>query len=909
MVKPPKSMQPEGVNLEKAGRAFHDDSQHNHVARKIPPDPREQEELHAQAPTKPRPEVHFAPDGVSPERHPREQEDLEIEAPTKPRSRPEVRFAPDIQDSEKPKKLKRKNPGMASVLRNLQRRHGRVVRSSKSTDETVKEDAGVEDSHEAEAEPPAHTALHSESQSVDAAHCDALQLDSETVKVDVYEGSHEMDPPAHAALHSESRSAGATYNCDSLQLDSKTLKEDAYEGSHETDPSAHSALYSESRYVGATHAYEGNHDTDQPIHAALHSKSLNVGTVQCDDSLHFDSRSAFAKDDDSPIKSLIVAAQSVETQHSTTMDPDVVAARRLQWLEHNQRKQSIHQSDEYQLLNPASRSDQETENGWECQQCTLLNAPTSLICSVCGSTRDLNDTSGRSRSAHDGLTMGTFLGSKLYRNRLHPGETFQQDHVAIHDLVPPSCSSALITTFEWPSESWLEEVLSRVDNLIVVRHDKDPSSHERCVVGKAELTDIVTEGVQKPNWHYVTCAPHTGGCLHAKLILFRGGDGLRVIVSGNNFYKKQWEGDRDALWIQDFPLEVSVPAPPSPNAFEDRLTHILERIAQCQNAQHQGLVQRRIQSLLNGVDFSNARARLVFSFPCPAGTSLERGGWRQLANAVRESCDELHVESSTDSEDINEHARRNASDSNQGSVLHVISGCMGDVAPDFLLQMHRALKGIDTGAAKETTWDDIDDLVRCMWPSTITAQSMNLLALASHARAIARKHWLTIPECSRRKVFFDAPPNPNLPALPHIGCHAVTHGKVMYMNMNTRTGISSGTTGGRSVLYAGSHNFSKSAWGLRGAQPKNVEVGVVLVTSSPVVGQQWRDCLPCSLPGGNDLSPVDYVPASAGSEVRQLYQEGNFEEGRRMFMENLMKGARRTSSDGSKDVIDLCDSD
>jgi hypothetical protein len=292
MVKPPKTMQPEGMNLEKAGRAagkaFQDDSFRNYMARKIdmqrkqfggviPPDPREYEVL--EAPSK-NPEVRFEPD-------PREEETLE--APPKPRA--EVRFAPDVQDTtEKPKKRKRKKLGMASVLRRLKRRHGRAG-GSKST-QTVKEEVGEDTKREKEGagggchetEPPAHAALHSEVQPAGAVDCDALQLDSERVQEDAYVGSQETDPPTHAALHSDSWSIGAT-DCDALQMDSETVKEDAYEVSHEMDPPAHATFDSESCSIGATHC----------------------------DFLNFDSGSAFEKDDESPPRSSIVAAQSVES--------------------------------------------------------------------------------------------------------------------------------------------------------------------------------------------------------------------------------------------------------------------------------------------------------------------------------------------------------------------------------------------------------------------------------------------------------------------------------------------------------------------------------------------------------------------------------------------------------------------
>jgi hypothetical protein len=203
MGKPPKRMQPEAVNLEKAGRAagkaFQENSHGNYMARKIdkqrqqfglviPPDPREQADLQIG--------LVVAPD-------PREQEDLE--APARPR--PEVRFAADVQDTERPKKRKRKI-GISWVMRRLDRRHGRAGRSKSNNGESCHE-----------TEPSSHVALHSDSQPMGAAHCDALQFDSERVKEDAYEGSHEMDPPAHAALYSESWSVGVIH-CDSLQLDS-----------------------------------------------------------------------------------------------------------------------------------------------------------------------------------------------------------------------------------------------------------------------------------------------------------------------------------------------------------------------------------------------------------------------------------------------------------------------------------------------------------------------------------------------------------------------------------------------------------------------------------------------------------------------------------------------------------------
>ncbi len=115
-----------------------------------------------------------------------------------------------------------------------------------------------------------------------------------------------------------------------------------------------------------------------------------------------------------------------------------------------------------------------------------------------------------------------------------------------------------------------------------------------------------------------------------------------------------------------------------------------------------------------------------------------------------------------------------------------------------------------------------------------------------------------------------------------------------------------------SVLYLGSHNFSKAAWGVAGNQPTNVEVGVVLVTTSASIDQQWRDCLPCSLPGEFDESPEYYVPAKASETVKQLYRSGLVQEAERVFTNEMTKSSSNASAKvkaASNELIDRCDSD
>jgi hypothetical protein len=139
------------------------------------------------------------------------------------------------------------------------------------------------------------------------------------------------------------------------------------------------------------------------------------------------------------------------------------------------------------------------------------------------------------------LPLGTFAsGRSIYRNSLHPGETLQDGHVTIANLVLPETKSALCTTFCGPEMSWLETFLDGVDDLIVIDHDKrqqvkeggveveDVNNSPR-VIGDAQL--IGMDPSKHPGWYYLLMKPHTGGCLHAKLLLFRSERGLRVVVS------------------------------------------------------------------------------------------------------------------------------------------------------------------------------------------------------------------------------------------------------------------------------------------------------------------------------------------------------------------------------------------
>jgi hypothetical protein len=312
----------------------------------------------------------------------------------------------------------------------------------------------------------------------------------------------------------------------------------------------------------------------------------------------------------------------------------------------------------------------------------------------------------------------------------------------------------------------------------------------------------------------------------------------------------------------------------------------LNDLTQCRDFDHQLLAQSMIKAMFDNIEFATASVRLVVSFPRPSSSDADRGGWRQLANVV----DQLLREIDNGSDNGSDEGSEEKSNEKGPTAVHAMAGSFGDLQPDFVLQMHQAMHGKNENAPKDTEWDDIEG-IRCLWPSRDTARSMNLDALVNNMRAMAKNHWDTIPEKARERIFFDALPNPKETQLEF---HPISHAKVLY-------------AGESGIIYLGSHNFSKAAWGLRNTMPKNVEIGIVLGSASCSVRQQWRERLPYLLPANSDLSPPSYVPVSAHTAIRDAYQRGRVDEARKMLGDHL------NSNDGShivsSEVIDLSSSD
>jgi len=164
--------------------------------------------------------------------------------------------------------------------------------------------------------------------------------------------------------------------------------------------------------------------------------------------------------------------------------------------------------------------------------------------------------------------------------------------------------------------------------LIVVKAASNFSDH---FIGEAVLSSIHPE---KSNWHFISTIPHTRGCLHAKLLLLRSAEGLRVAVCGGNLNQGQWENHRDVFWVQDFPLTEKKSNSKCNGKFGNDLKKFLDDMTMCTMREHQDLANIHLHKLLEKVDFSGARGKLVASFPREASSEGECGGWKQVCRRL-----------------------------------------------------------------------------------------------------------------------------------------------------------------------------------------------------------------------------------------------------------------------------------
>ena len=463
-----------------------------------------------------------------------------------------------------------------------------------------------------------------------------------------------------------------------------------------------------------------------------------------------------------------------------------------------------------------------------------------------------NTKAGRSLSTYK-APFREFDGNTIYRNRIVEEEEHRADgHYSIEELILPGCTSALCTTFHSSQLPWLTSIFQGIPQLTVVTAAPSGSQH---VIGNADVQRMA----DTQEWYWVKARPHTGGCFHSKVLLFRSNQGLRVVISGNNLTRGQWECHRDVFWAQDFPYCGHLQ---HRGSFGHQLRTILSDMMACADTENQTMMNGRLVDLFDGIDFVEPRAQLVYSFPRIQGSNESVGGYKQLSHAVRRALESRAMTISDNVDDSSDD------DEDLPSVrmelpprLFATSGSFGNLQPDLMLQMYEAMNGKESLVSKQTKWDDCDSLVKVLYPSIQTAATIDLIGLSGCLRHMPQQHFDTIPEASCRRVFHDAIPNPPTKSPASLdktqSFHAVTHGKFLYNS--------------RGVLYVGSHNFSKNAWGIRNSMPKNVEIGVVLASRDEDRRAEWRSRLPCQLVGLNAKSPPSYKPYAGWKTIVKIH--------------------------------------
>ena len=124
------------------------------------------------------------------------------------------------------------------------------------------------------------------------------------------------------------------------------------------------------------------------------------------------------------------------------------------------------------------------------------------------------------------------------------------------------------------------------------------------------------------------------GLVHASLLLFRTPSYLRVVCGGTNL-EGQFDKDRDALFVQDFPVKDD---PRTPAAYHDAFGAPLLDFLEYLPTMYEGLGRAdkdsvtELRKFICGVDFSSANGALVTCLP--SNRHGDTGGWKMLEQAL-----------------------------------------------------------------------------------------------------------------------------------------------------------------------------------------------------------------------------------------------------------------------------------
>jgi len=283
----------------------------------------------------------------------------------------------------------------------------------------------------------------------------------------------------------------------------------------------------------------------------------------------------------------------------------------------------------------------------------------------------------------------------------------------------------------------------------------------------------------------------------------------------------------------------------------------------------------------------------VYSFP----RLLHRGGWQQVTDVVRTLREQEETKQPAfvmkqkwQEEELVYDTDYYQADNNkfitrvmelEASIhLYAMSGSFGDVNSDFLRQMRLSFCGVDTQskhvvngrleklllASSKTDWTDIKKTY-CLWPSQHMVQNMNPIAVICRGRPISYKHWEnSIPDEARRRLFFDAIPNPDGPSL----------------LCSTASQIAAGAGG------VNSSKINQGKYRLRAGLLESY------YWTDSEQAERWCSRLPYRLPVHGEMPPAGYRPGRRADVFEKVQGPGN---------------CKRNSNGNISDISDISDNE
>ncbi|KAL7748953.1 hypothetical protein RI367_005601 [Sorochytrium milnesiophthora] len=323
------------------------------------------------------------------------------------------------------------------------------------------------------------------------------------------------------------------------------------------------------------------------------------------------------------------------------------------------------------------------------------------------------------------------------------------------DLVDPAqdtLQGSILSSFVWDDE-WL---WSRM-----------PSDIPTCLV----RTDMTPEEVAQLPKHIRVCTPPIVGygCMHVKFMVLVYPGFVRVCISSANLYEQDWGALENIAFVQDFPQTSTKQAQPKEKVefpFYTQFSHVLDSLC----------VPKSVYGFLRHFDYSRFRGKLIFSrhgtFPSTRAEHLY--GLCALNAFVREAVPELATTITTP------------------LTVDAVTSSLGLLNDRDMVELKQCFRG--TFMARNGI-PVREDRIRIMFPTreTVLSSKHGVQGGASiffQPKYFSNKNW----------------PHRHLYKLEGLVPKMLFHAKIL-------RATTIGAHGQTGWYYAGSHNFTRAAWG------------------------------------------------------------------------------------------------